>query len=253
MRLEEKTLEPYLGWNIIYNLARWIGVGLGAWYFYRALYQTPPIRKPHLALFILVGSLVALFGGSVLPYFYKKLTLEFPVSFMNAGRYVHSTFAFTLLYVILASRKLGWPTRKIMDIYAIAGMLMSGIGRIGCHFQGCCMGKPTTLPWAIDFHKYPWVPVHPAQLYMLGAELGLFGFLWWFNKRKQYDGQTFWLSIWLYAIYRFLIEIVRTNPPVVAGLTHAQLFSVFGGIFSTIVLLYYRLHPPTTPSDLNRR
>ena len=46
------------------------------------------------------------------------------------------------------------------------------------------------------------------------------------DRGEKYDGQTFWVGIFLYSIYRFLIEFYRTNPIFLYGLTHAQFFSI---------------------------
>ncbi|MCD4690857.1 prolipoprotein diacylglyceryl transferase [bacterium] len=47
-----------------------------------------------------------------------------------------------------------------------------GIGRIGCFLNGCCFGKPCSLPWAVAFPAdsgagswFPGGPLHPTQVY----------------------------------------------------------------------------------------
>jgi len=41
--------------------------------------------------------------------------------------------------------------RQYMDILAIGLMLALAFGRIGCFLNGCCYGKPTELPWGVQF------------------------------------------------------------------------------------------------------
>ncbi len=43
------------------------------------------------------------------------------------------------------------PIRRYLDILAIGLMLALVPGRIGCFLNGCCHGRPTTLPWAVRF------------------------------------------------------------------------------------------------------
>src|SRR5262249_11792855 len=40
---------------------------------------------------------------------------------------------------------------KIADILAPSIALGHAFGRIGCLMNGCCYGRPTSLPWAIHF------------------------------------------------------------------------------------------------------
>ena len=51
----------------------------------------------------------------------------------------------------------------------------------------------------------------------------IFGMLLWFYKRKQFDGQIFWLYALSYGIFRFVVEFFRGDP---RG-------TVFGGVLST--------------------
>ena len=55
--------------------------------------------------------------------------------------------AFLLFY--LHRRKL--PIRRYLDIMAMGLMLGLAFGRIGCFLNGCCFGKPATLPWSVRF------------------------------------------------------------------------------------------------------
>ena len=88
------------------------------------------------------------------------------------------------------------------------------IGRMGCFFAGCCYGKAFDLPWSVTFTNPDSlasvnIPLHPTQLYSFVANLLIFIFLWFFRKRKRYDGQLFWIYVFLYGVSRFLIEIFR--------------------------------------------
>src|SRR4029450_10435488 len=85
---------------------------------------------------------------------------------------------------------------------------------------GCCWGKPTSLPWGVQFtergHEITGVPIdahlHPTQLYESFSMLLVFFFLLWLHKRKRFDGQVILLYALLYSIIRFAIEFVRDDP-----------------------------------------
>ena len=75
---------------------------------------------------------------------------------------------------------------------------------------------------------------------MLGLELFICLLLIQINKKKKYDGQTFWVAVLLYSIYRFFIEFFRTNPFFLLGLTHAQVFSLLTLFLAWAVLGHHK-------------
>jgi phosphatidylglycerol:prolipoprotein diacylglycerol transferase len=109
------------------------------------------------------------------------------------------------------------PIWKLADLSSPSIALGLFFGRIGCFLAGCCYGKETSLPWSVVF-KDPNslarlnVPLHPTQLYEAAGGLVIFFFLIWWEKRKAFDGQIFWLFSLLYSVARFLIEMVRGDP-----------------------------------------
>jgi phosphatidylglycerol:prolipoprotein diacylglycerol transferase len=123
-----------------------------------------------------------------------------------------------------------FPFWKGADMAGFAIPLGLAFGRMGCLLAGCCFGATCTLPWAVAFpgrsaasdeqfrdHLLPsaamWsLPVHPTQIYEAVASLGISAFcLLFVSPRKRYDGQVFVSFIALYAIARFLLEILRRD------------------------------------------
>lgn len=217
-----------------------LGVLAGIFYLYWSVSKIQYIRKKDLILFLLILFFVQQVGGTIIPYVWRLMqrgTLVHLVNQYSPGRFFHSVFISALIYVILTCKLLKWPLSKVLDKFIIAAILASAIGRIGCFMQGCCRGKPTTLPWRIYFPAHPLDGLHPTQLYMFGAETVLFLALLYVDKHKKYDGFTFWTGVLLYSTYRFLIEFVRINPVFILGLTYAQVFSVLTFGLSFLVLL----------------
>jgi phosphatidylglycerol:prolipoprotein diacylglycerol transferase len=140
------------------------------------------------------------------------------------------------------------PIWKLADLISPFIALGLSFGRIGCFLAGCCYGRETSLPWAVVF-KNPDslarlnVPLHPTQLYDAANGLAIFFFLSWMEKRKTFDGQIFWIFLFLYAITRFFIEIFRGDPRgfLFEGLLSAsQGIGILVAVFSLFMLFYMR-------------
>nr|MBA2339359.1 prolipoprotein diacylglyceryl transferase [Pyrinomonadaceae bacterium] len=115
-----------------------------------------------------------------------------------------------------------------------------------------CWGKPTNLPWGVEFtelgHEVTGVPLgvhlHPTQLYESFAALLIFFFLLWLHRRKIFSGQVILTYGVLYALTRFTIEFFRDDPRGdIAGLTTithlstSQMISLLVGVFALALLI----------------
>jgi phosphatidylglycerol:prolipoprotein diacylglycerol transferase len=147
------------------------------------------------------------------------------------------------------ARRRRFPLWKLADILAPGVALGSFFGRWGCLMNGCCYGRPTRLPWGIQFpvghETHPHndgLPhmVHPTEIYDSLLNLALFAGLAWFYKRRKFDGQVFALYLVCYAVLRSFVECFRGDYPasdLVAGwITPAQLASV-GTLLAGALLL----------------
>ncbi len=121
------------------------------------------------------------------------------------------------------------PLMTVLSAAAPAMALGQAIGRIGCFLVGDDYGRPTSLPWGIAFPEGlppTTVRVHPTQLYEFTLLLVIAAVLVWLRRRGTADRAVVAWYLVLAGGMRFLIEIVRVNQVVLAGLTTAQLFSV---------------------------
>ena len=117
-------------------------------------------------------------------------------------------------------RKNKMPLLPTFDMFAPGIAIGHAIGRLGCFAAGCCWGKECDLPWAVTFnstdaHDLTGVPLHirlhPAQLYEVGTETLLFGFLYWRYGKSHKPGTIIGLYLILSSIARFAIEFVRNH------------------------------------------
>src|SRR3954454_2667778 len=117
----------------------------------------------------------------------------------------------------------------LLDVAAAPLAAGYAIGRIGCQLAGDGdYGIPWDGPWAM---AYPHgtvpttVPVHPTPVYET-IVMGLVCVWLWRHRHSFRPGTLFALWAVLSGIERFLVEFIRRNDEVVAGLTQPQLISI---------------------------
>ena len=170
------------------------------------------------------------------------------VDFLRSGGVFYGGLLGAVLVSVILMRLWHLPWPKTADAFAPGIALGHAIGRLGCFSAGCCWGKPTTLPWGVEFgelaHRITGVPVgvhlHPTQLYESAACLVIFLLLLGLHRRKRFDGEVIAAYAVLYGMTRFLIEFVRDDPrgdifglTSLTGLSTSQLISlvvIIGGI-----------------------
>jgi phosphatidylglycerol:prolipoprotein diacylglycerol transferase len=117
--------------------------------------------------------------------------------------------------VMLWARWRGFLERRLFDVGAPALALGYAIGRVGCQLSGDGdYGQPTDAPWGMaypDGTEPTTDEVHPTPVFETVA-MGLVA--------------LFALYLVLAGVERFLIEFIRRNDGVLAGLTPAQLISL---------------------------
>lgn len=167
---------------------------------------------------------------------------------------------------LLATGSIWWYAKKkklsfllIADATVPGLMIGYGIARLGCHFAGDGdYGFPTTLPWGTDyssgtmppseaFRNFPEItsrfadgivpdttPCHPTPVYELFLCALFFAVLWRFRTQVKTRGGLFMIYLVLAGVERFIIEFLRINPRIFAGLTQYQLLAA-GLILAGIV------------------
>jgi phosphatidylglycerol:prolipoprotein diacylglycerol transferase len=114
------------------------------------------------------------------------------------------------------------PLLKFADVLAPAVPLGQTLGQFACLANGDAYGRPTDLPWAITYTDprslAPLnVPLHPLELYEMGAYLVVFLIVWLTRKRFQTDGSSFLVYLAAYGAARFMVEFFRGDPALFAG------------------------------------
>jgi len=152
---------------------------------------------------------------------------------------------------------LWYARRKQLGVWRVADLTAPLIafglffGRMGCFLNGCCFGRPTTLPWGVDFPQddrllpvpagLPWgvpfrvpdlpqghVPGPPAHARGALGSLVLFALLYFvIRPQKRREGQVFaWLLV-LYGAMRIVLELWRADDRgIVLGVSTSQWLSL---------------------------
>lgn len=120
---------------------------------------------------------------------------------------------------------------RMFDMCATALALGYAIGRIGCQVSGDGdYGIKSSLPWAMGYPHGtlptpPGVRVQPTPIYETIA-MCLVAYLLWQLRDRVRPGVVFALYLVLSGLERLLVEFVRRNAEVFAGLTTPQLESI---------------------------
>jgi phosphatidylglycerol:prolipoprotein diacylglycerol transferase len=201
-----------------------LGALAGVWLFGREL------RRGGLPDDALNGAVIGVFAGlagAKLLWVFEHLGEE-PFLALATSRGGLSWFGGLFGGVGAALLYFRWKHWRVLPIVAAATPALAVghlLGRIGCFLVGDDYGHPTNLPWGVAFPEGlppTDVPVHPTQLY----EAAFLGVLAIFLLRWRRRGMPDRALVGRYLLWagsaRVLIEFLRINPRVIAGLTVAQ-------------------------------
>jgi len=214
----------------------------------------PRERVYDLCLWMLLASLI---GSKVLMLFTEPEYRENPLGllsldFLRSGGVFYGGLIGAILAGYFLMKRYKSPFWKTADACAPGIAIGNFFGRQGCFAAGCCWGKPTSLPWGVQFselgHEITGVPIdqhlHPTQLYESFAMLLVFFFLLWLHKRKRFSGQVVLVYGLLYAVIRFAVEFLRDDPrgdilglTTLTGLSTSQMISLVIGIVALVLLI----------------
>jgi prolipoprotein diacylglyceryltransferase len=145
--------------------------------------------------------------------------------FSSGGKTIVGGLLGGWLGVELAKRPTGIHSRT-GDLFVLPLCVGIAVGRIGCLLAGLAddtYGKPTQLPWAVDFGDH--IPRHPTQAY----EILVLALLGWIATRPANwpDGARFRLFMAAYLAWRLIIDFLKPQP-LVAGMNLIQWACVAG-------------------------
>jgi phosphatidylglycerol:prolipoprotein diacylglycerol transferase len=119
--------------------------------------------------------------------------------------------------------------------FALALPAGEAVGRIGCWFNGCCLGKETANFVAVSVGG---VARHPTQAYHFVAAVLILIALLLIRPRLKIEGHLFRYYLVLWGISRFVIEFFRVQDQLFLGLSLAQWLSLELALAGGIMILW---------------
>lgn len=141
------------------------------------------------------------------------------------------------------------PLLRFADVLAPAVALGQTLGQFACLANGDAYGRPTDLPWAITYTDprslAPLnVPLHPLEIYEMGAYFVVFLVVWLTRKRFKTDGFSFLVYLAAFGVARFVMEFFRGHPALFAGgIPAAQIVGVAFVVLAVIGFYWLRGRP----------
>jgi len=159
------------------------------------------------------------------------------------GMSYHGAVVGAIISSYLFSRKYPNQLPKIVDIVALSIPVGYVFGRIGNFLNQELIGRETNIPWGIYVDG---VLRHPSQLYealLEGVVIAII--LFWYRKRKKFNGELIALYGILYSIMRFISEFWREPDPQLGflygnWLTMGQIQSLIMLIFSVFIYFFIK-------------
>lgn len=123
------------------------------------------------------------------------------------------------LALLLSRRK-----ASALDLVAVTIPIPWIAAKLGCFLNGCCYGRPCSLPWAVTFPDGargapPGVPVHPTQLYEAALMLAMLLLFAWLRADRWQGTKLLWFLV-VYGLGRAATDFLRgdTEGPLYLGL-----------------------------------
>jgi len=222
-----------VGFVPIYAYGVMLGTSLVVgWFIAMHLAKQDGIDQQEAGSLYMWGAVWSIIGSRLLWYFTTPSATIGDIPLINQGGLVaYGGMIGGTLATWYCCRKRGIPLLQWADVAAPSVVLGTAITRIGCFLFGCDYGKPSHLPWAVQFPKgspawhhhvaqtvdrlpetAAWsYPVHPTQIYESLVGLSLFALLMLIRRYRTFSGQVFVGWVVGYGVLRSLIEQYRDD------------------------------------------
>lgn len=234
-----------LGSFEIYSFGVFILLGFLAGSFYIWREGKNEFHQEQLFDTVLVVTVSALLGARLLYIFTHFTDFYFnPLRWLHFYLYPGFSFWGSFFGGIAGTI---WYTKKIkVSFWRMADFLVLGAGlgqifaQVGCFLNGCTVGKPSSLPWAMATLGFL-EKRHPVAAYDTLAAMIVFLILlrvsrWIFAHRRQREGTCGLTFITLAAAFSFPLEFLKEGGVYFYGLDLNQWIALFvftagGGLF----------------------
>lgn len=222
-----------------------------------------PERITNLGVYIALSAIVGaklFYLFSEWDYYSANWDRLFSISSLQAGGVFYGGLLAALAVTVIYVRKNNLSWLPTADVFAPSLAAGHAVGRLGCFAAGCCWGKPTDMPWGVEFtsqiaHDFVGVPLnvhlHPTQLYESFGTGLIALFLFWRFFKPHATGTIIGWYLVLYSSFRFVIEFFRADQarPLLGDSVSATQWVAVGLILlGTTILFRNRNRTPSVPA-----
>lgn len=179
-----------------------------------ATYWFVKARRDPALLPVFIGALGGAFAGAKLAYLFAEGWRDWPME----DRWLRLAAGKSIIGGLLGGyggvELMKWITgynKSTGDRFALILPVGVALGRVGCCLQGCCLGKPTTLP-LLSLPDDQGIPRWPASQVELGFQLMLLVAMWLLRHDARFKNRLIFLYFISYGVFRFLHEFMRAEP-----------------------------------------
>ncbi|MRS02584.1 hypothetical protein EG832_05070, partial [bacterium] len=215
--------DPGYFFSLSYVLAFTVTFALFILYSIKSKLSLPKLllMLTTVALFTIVGSRL-----TAIPVSEWGTALTSGATAHHQDRYAVGGLIFGLAGLILCRHILNLDV-ALLNLFAWVAPVGLAIQKTGCFLNGCCFGKPSTLPWTV---QYPFgtgahfhhaahgltdasasysLSVHPVQLYEAILLLAIAFLVWRSQKYWKKAWSTLIFSFCLFFVMRFITGFLR--------------------------------------------
>ena len=173
----------------------------------------------YIALAAILGAKV-FYVFSQWDYYSSDWGRLFTLSALQTGGVFYGGLLAAIGVAYVFTKRYGLPWLRTADALAPGVAAGHAVGRLGCFAAGCCWGKPTALPWGVEFsseaaHEFVGVPLgihlHPTQLYESFGTALIAVYLYNRFLRDHAPGTILGWYLLLYSSFRFVVEFFRAD------------------------------------------
>lgn len=221
----DPVLVKFLGLEVRwYGLLMVIGFLLGYFILLRIREDVSKAKIEEYLLYMLIGIILGARLGEILfyePIYYFNNPIKI-FYIWEGGLASHGALIGGVLANYLFCRKHKYSFYKMADKAVIPIALGAMFVRIGNFINGELWGRVTDSVFGVNVDGEM---RHPSQLYEAFKNLLIFCILLVLNKTKHKEGYMFWMFIFLFGVFRFIVEFWK-DWPAYGGLTQGQWFSI---------------------------
>ena len=182
-------------------------------------------RRDNRLLAVYIAALIGAFLGAKVVYFlaegYQHLGAPDLWLQLATGKTILGGLLGGYAAVELAKRLVGY-TGVTGDWFATILPFGIILGRIGCWFHGCCVGRVCQPAWfalkdPAGVARWPSVPVEILFNVVMIVVFVLF------RRARKFPGQHFHIYLIAYGVFRFLHEFLREEPKVLGPISGYQI------------------------------